>query len=166
MVDFSKWPEDARQTNLPEVFNARRDLCSQGRHGAILDNGESGSIRVREMHPWQAHDMTQMPDIAQISAVLSELEAALKAARLWEETEPCAAALASQEPFCLDTLNFGQWLQFVFIVRIRLMIRQGAPLPQKSDIAAMAEEYFSGGPRQVQTLIPILRKFDQLISRQ
>lgn len=107
-----------------------------------------------------------MPDVAQITEVLLELEAALKAADLWEATEPCAAALASQEPFCIDTLNFGQWLQFVFIVRISLMIRQGAPLPQKSDIAAMAEEYFSGSPHQAQALIPILRKFDQLISGQ
>ena len=107
-----------------------------------------------------------MPDVAQITAVLLDLEAALKAADLWEETEPCAAALASQEPFCIDTLNFGQWLQFVFIVRIRLMIGQGAPLPHKSDIAAMAEEYFSGSQPHAQPLIDILSKFDRLISGQ
>ena len=108
--------------------------------------------------------MAVMLDHTRVSAVILELEVTLKTAGLWEGAQPSASALASQEPFCVDTLSFSQWLQFVFIVRINTMIEQGGPLPQKSDIAPMAEESFGRGQIHAQPVIGVLRKFDYLIS--
>ena len=43
-------------------------------------------------------------------------------------------------PFCLDTLNFDQWLQFVFLPTLYAMLEARQPLPSACAIAPMAEE--------------------------
>ncbi|PCK30965.1 YqcC family protein [Pseudoalteromonas piscicida] len=74
---------------------------------------------------------------------LDELEACLKAAGLWQETPIAAEALASTEPFCCDTMAFEQWLQFVFLDKVRTMIAEGEALPTNMAIAPMAEMVLS-----------------------
>ena len=39
---------------------------------------------------------------------LQQIEFELRALRWWEEQAPDAAALASRQPFCVDTLAFSQ----------------------------------------------------------
>ena len=41
----------------------------------------------------------------QLQTALLELEAAMKAANLWRTPTPDAAAFASQQPFCIDTMS-------------------------------------------------------------
>ncbi len=78
----------------------------------------------------------------EITARLEQLELELQRLRLWSEERPAREALASQQPFCVDTLTFPQWLQHVFLPRLRGSIEQGAPLPEKCEIAPLAEIYF------------------------
>ena len=78
-------------------------------------------------------------------AVARELEGIadnLRALDLWASQAPSEAALASQEPFCLDTLNFPQWLQFIFLPRMSTLCKLALPLPNKCGVAPMSEEYF------------------------
>lgn len=98
--------------------------------------------------------------------VLLELELHLREQSLWTNGVPDASRLCSVEPFCIDTLNFPEWLQFVFLPRMSVMLEAQMPLPEKSAIAPMAEEYFrsrvlDGGAR----ICKVLRRFDQLIER-
>lgn len=41
---------------------------------------------------------------------------------LWSDNEPSDEALASQQPFALDTLAPEEWLQWIFIPRMTEML--------------------------------------------
>ena len=56
-----------------------------------------------------------------VAALLIDLEGALRSRLLWDADEPSPEALASTQPFCIDTLDFPQWLQFVFLPRMRAL---------------------------------------------
>ena len=45
-----------------------------------------------------------------IAEVLIDIEAQLRQLNLWQRVAPPEEALASTEPFCVDTLSLPQWL--------------------------------------------------------
>ncbi len=99
-----------------------------------------------------------------VLSILSEIETELRATQLWNEQRPNDEALASSQPFCIDTLSLPQWIQFVLLERLRQMIDVEAPLPVQCGVAPMAEEYFkptNSGHR----LITLLNKLDQELSQ-
>jgi len=99
-----------------------------------------------------------------LAAELQDIQAEMVALQLWELERPSEAALASTEPFCIDTLSFSQWLQFIFLEKMRAIIDQGGPLPSQSDIAPLAEEYLSQKMAKGKVLIERLQYVDNLIS--
>lgn len=96
-------------------------------------------------------------------SLLIDIECELRRAELWHSEAPSAAAMASVEPFCVDTMDFSQWLQFVFLPRMRLLLDSHAPLPAQCDIATMAETVWSNH-RAALPVIRALRAFDQTIA--
>lgn len=102
---------------------------------------------------------------SRLADIILALEIAMREKGLWELDAPSAEALASEQPFCIDTLNFTQWLQFVFTERIKLMIESEAPLPTSSGLVAMAETCFVTIDSQRQDIIQILQSFDDLIAQ-
>lgn len=109
--------------------------------------------------------MTESDNVAvRVADGLLEIERALRELELWEAERPHEDAFKSTQPFCIDTLNFAQWIQFVFLERMKLIIENGDPLPTVSGIAPMAEEYFRGRPESGQRLIQELEIVDQLLS--
>ncbi|MDW7547806.1 MULTISPECIES: YqcC family protein [Pseudoalteromonas] len=85
----------------------------------------------------------KVPMNSEVLIQLDELEACLKAAGLWQDSPISAEALSSVEPFCCDTMAFEQWLQFVFLNKIRDMVAKGEALPTNMAIAPMAEMVLS-----------------------
>ncbi|TVP60760.1 MAG: YqcC family protein [Halomonadaceae bacterium] len=83
---------------------------------------------------------------------------------LWQQTPPAASDLASQQPFCVDTLTFQQWLQFVLLPQVQQLIDAGQPLPAAAAIAPMAEESFRHQAIPAAVLVNRLRELDRLIS--
>ncbi len=67
------------------------------------------------------------------------IERELRALGWWSESRPAPEALASPEPFCVDTLALEQWLQWIFLPRMKLILESDSALPQASGILAMAE---------------------------
>lgn len=109
--------------------------------------------------------MTNSGDITgQVADCLLGIEMALRQLGMWEAERPPADAFLSSEPFCLDTLTFTQWIQFVFLERMKLIVESAQPLPAVSGIAPMAEEYFRGRPESGVILIRELEAFDMLLS--
>lgn len=102
----------------------------------------------------------------QVADCLLRIERELRRLQLWEQERPPLEAFASTEPFCIDTLAFTQWLQFVFLERMAVMIENGQSLPAVSGIAPMAEEYFRGQEQSCQGLINELEAVDRLLSGQ
>ena len=101
-----------------------------------------------------------------IAEQLLLIERELRVQGWWDEVSPSAQALSSVEPFSVDTLDFEQWLQWIFLPRMKLILEQDLPLPTASGIQEMAEMVFAardvqGRDRQLQVL---LKEFDQLIS--
>ena len=110
--------------------------------------------------------MTASPDlISEIADRLLGIEAEMRRINVWSSERPSLDALASTQPFCIDTLTFPQWLQFIFLARMKIIVEQGQPLPGVSGIAPMAEEYFRGQPESGRGLIRELHAIDRLISR-
>ena len=104
--------------------------------------------------------MTRLHEVADL---LLELERELRALDLWESERPTPAQLASQLPFAIDTLTFPQWLQFIFIERMGLIVSQGSPLPKVSGIKPIAEEYFKQAGLPGDQVILLLERFDLLV---
>ena len=102
----------------------------------------------------------------QVADCLLRIEMELRQLQLWELERPPEEAFSSTEPFCIDTLAFTQWLQFVFLERMAMMVESGQPLPAVSGIAPMAEEYFRGRRESGQGLIRELEAMDRLLSGQ
>ncbi len=94
------------------------------------------------------------------------IERELRVLGWWDEVSPSVEALSSVEPFSVDTLDFEQWLQWIFLPRMKMILEQDLPLPNASGIQEMAEMVFAGRnvqgkDRQLQVL---LKQFDQLIA--
>lgn len=99
-----------------------------------------------------------------VAQALFMLEGELRRLDLWEEQVPSAEALASTQPFAVDTLSFPQWLQFIFVPRLYQLVEHRSPLPKASGVAPMAEEYFKTLDLPSTELIAQLETLDQLLS--
>lgn len=102
----------------------------------------------------------------ELSQLIEKIETEMSAIGIWGEASPSAEALASSMPFCYDTLEFGEWLQWIFLPRIKQLIDQQMPLPGKCDIAPLAEVWLNerGFAQKAEGLLLIIREFDQLVS--
>jgi uncharacterized protein YqcC (DUF446 family) len=99
-----------------------------------------------------------------IAELLIDIEAELRQLGLWDRVPPSPEALASDQPFSIDTLTLPQWLQFIFLPTIYRLLEEGDPLPGRCGIAPMAEEYFRGLGLASSTLERALLQMDQLLS--
>ena len=100
----------------------------------------------------------------EIAEVLIDIESQLRQLNLWDRSPPSPEALASNQPFCVDTLTLPQWLQFIFIPTIYRMLEEGARLPDRCGIAPMAEEFFRGTELPTDELLIALVQIDKLLS--
>ncbi len=99
-----------------------------------------------------------------IAHLLAEVETQLRVLQLWDESPPEPAALSSCEPFCVDTLAFYQWLQFVFLPRMQQLLEQGGALPENCQIKPMVETYLADKQGEGHRLIEIFEQIDRLLS--
>ena len=99
-----------------------------------------------------------------IAAQLIDLEAALRQLNLWSDELPSQEALSSEQPFAMDSLEFEEWLQFIFLPTLYEVLASGGALPERCAIAPMAEETIGKRGLPTDTLILTLRDLDQLIT--
>ena len=100
---------------------------------------------------------------SEIADIIFCMEEEMRRLGLWARESPRPEALASTLPFCYDTLAFEQWLQWVFIPRMKRILAQGLDLPQGSDIHPLVEEVFSQSRADTRALLDLIRAFDALI---
>lgn len=100
----------------------------------------------------------------QLARELSQLEKQLRDMGLWSENTPSPEALASSQPFAVDTLTFVEWLQFIFLPRMQQRVDVSAPLPTACAIAPMVEEYFRDQSCDASALYSVMADIDQLLS--
>ncbi len=93
-----------------------------------------------------------------------ELEREMRALGLWESVAPPPTALQSVQPFSVDTLDFTQWLQWVFIPRIADLIAVGDSLPRNCEIAPLAEMVFENIDTDTSRLLALIRSVDHTLT--
>lgn len=98
-----------------------------------------------------------------ITQRLEQLEAVMREHHLWQSTPPAEGALESQEPFCLDTLEPLQWLQWVLVPRMHALIAARHPLPQNFAVAPYYEVTLAPDQPGIAPLLLTLRQLDALI---
>ena len=100
----------------------------------------------------------------QIADLLLQIEAELRRLQVWGRRPPELGRLCSTTPFCADTLSLTEWLQWIFVPRMKVILEQGLPLPQRCDIHPYAEEVCLGVEYDSSLLLHLLREFDQQIN--
>ena len=104
------------------------------------------------------------PRILDIADHLLLIEHELRVQGWWSDEPPSEDALASTVPFAVDSMSFEQWLQWIFLPRMREILENGLALPQASGILVMAETVYVDRPEESRGLRRLLAEFDQLIS--
>jgi uncharacterized protein YqcC (DUF446 family) len=92
------------------------------------------------------------------------IEGELRQQGWWTTLPPTAQALASEQPFAVDSMAFEQWLQWLFLPRMRQMLEGGGALPGACGIQPMAEMVLVDRASQARALLALLGEFDQLIA--
>lgn len=95
--------------------------------------------------------------------VLEDLEMAMQASNLWSSAVPSPQALTSKAPFACDSLYFEQWLQFIFIPKMRALVESQQTLPKFSAILPMAEESWKN-KTGVNHVLAIIKSCDAVLS--
>jgi uncharacterized protein YqcC (DUF446 family) len=101
-----------------------------------------------------------MPDPGTVLAAAGRIEAELRRLGWWSATPPPDEAFDFAQPFAMDTLAFSQWLQWIFLPRVKEAAAEGA-FPASSHVAAQAVREFDGRP-EASTLLELLADFDAL----
>jgi uncharacterized protein YqcC (DUF446 family) len=106
-----------------------------------------------------------MTGYEQVKAVLQSLQQTMNLAGHWSDIAVSTEALSSQQPFCMDTMNFSQWLQFVFIPKMLAMIETNEVLPtlvKGQGIEPMASEVYKNTDAD-RAIITLIRQLDDLL---
>lgn len=101
--------------------------------------------------------------IHQIADCVLQIELQLRSLNLWSDQAVEPEKLMSTAPFSADMMAFNEWLQFVFLPQMKVILEQGGGLPLQSQITPMAELFFKSN-KQAELLVQVLEKFDNLIN--
>lgn len=100
-----------------------------------------------------------------IAELLLDLECLMRQRGLWSNTPPASSGYRSQVPFAADCWGLDQWLQFIFLPKIRATLDRGEPLPERCSIAPMAMSQGCGVGVDLTCLEPLLKVLDEVISQ-
>lgn len=105
-----------------------------------------------------------MNEHQQIKRLLDSLQSELLLHDHWEDIAPSKEALASTAPFAIDTLNCTQWLQWIFIPKMRELLENKRPFPREFSISSYIEEALSAGRGQSE-ILRISKEMDAFFDR-
>jgi uncharacterized protein YqcC (DUF446 family) len=100
----------------------------------------------------------------QIQAKIGEIENEMKRIGYWQNAPLKPEQYQFRMAFGMDTMAFSQWLQFIFIPRVKSLLETGEKFPPDSQNGAQAVREFDGDDN-AQALVALLSEFDELIRR-
>lgn len=118
--------------------------------------------KTRERGLWKR--MTPPPSYETVAAKISEIEAEMKRVGLWQEKPLDPEQYNFTRAFAMDTMSFDQWLQFIFIPRVKQIIETRGEFPPSSMVAAQAVREFDGSTFETDRLQSLLSEFDRLFN--
>ncbi|WP_108125320.1 YqcC family protein [Saccharospirillum mangrovi] len=104
--------------------------------------------------------------MANLASLLDTLETELRRLSLWSDVPPSPEALASTAPFAVDQLTLPQWLQWIYIQRLRALLDADRPLPHGALVKPYADQYFDQQPQlAAQKLLEVIDRIDAFLGR-
>lgn len=100
----------------------------------------------------------------QIPALVDCIELELRRIGLWEADRPPQCAFDSELPFMLDTMRVSQWLQWVFLPRMRRILYDRKPLPTACAIHPVAKMDLADMSSDTRRLLTFIARLDGLLS--
>ena len=100
----------------------------------------------------------------QVLRELGVLQREMENVGLWSDLSPSDEAMMSSQPFCADTMNFTNWLQWIFLPRMRYMAEAERPLPDKSAMYPMATETLIDMQDQAKGILDSVKRLDMLLA--
>ena len=79
-----------------------------------------------------------------IIRLLEDMETELKVLGCWQAMPPTPEAMSSEVPFCMDTMAFSQWLQWLFIPRVRAIVDQGGGFAKRCQYQTLCRRSVKG----------------------
>lgn len=96
-----------------------------------------------------------------ILRLLDAVQAELETKGLWQTLAPAPDKMMSTEPFSIDTLSFTEWLQWIYLARLRAMIDAGAQLPSGALVFPYAEEALKAENVDAPQLLTLIKELDK-----
>lgn len=100
------------------------------------------------------------PNPSLVLSQLDRIEAELKRIGMWQDDPLRPEQYDFRAAFAMDTMDFAQWLQFIFIPNVRTAAGQHK-FPASSHVAAQAAREFETVPEAIR-LLELLSEFDAL----
>jgi uncharacterized protein YqcC (DUF446 family) len=100
------------------------------------------------------------PDSKVVLSQIADIEAEMRRIGFWQAEPLKPEQYQFNEAFAMDTMAFSQWLQFIFIPRVKDSAA-GGKFPSKSQAAAQAVREFDG-VQEASHLTTLLSEFDAL----
>jgi uncharacterized protein YqcC (DUF446 family) len=88
------------------------------------------------------------------------IEAEMRNIGLWQDQPLQPEQMEFEQAFAMDTMTFAQWLQFIFLPRVREAAASGE-FPSSSSVATQGIREFDGDDN-ASHLITLLSEFDAL----
>jgi uncharacterized protein YqcC (DUF446 family) len=95
---------------------------------------------------------------------LQAIEAQLREHQHWQDTPPDVSVFESTQPFCMDTLEPLEWLQWVLIPRLHQLIDSEQDLPQSFAVAPYYEIALDASHPFRAIILPELEQLDALFA--
>lgn len=105
---------------------------------------------------------TRPSKIDRVRMKLEEIEKEMKESGIWQSAPLAPEAYAFTRAFAGDTMAYSQWLQFIFIPRVREVVDGHGDLPPTSSVGAQAVREFDGYDAAA-GLANLLAEFDEII---
>ena len=100
------------------------------------------------------------PSPEKVLQKLGEIETEMKQIGMWQSEPPSPEQYQFHQAFAMDTMSFSQWLQFVFVPKVKEAAKANQ-FPAKSQVSAQAVREFDAFP-SADRLITLLSEFDAL----
>ena len=101
------------------------------------------------------------PSYAIAQKKIDAIEAEMKRIGYWQSEPLDPDQYDFERAFAMDTMVFSQWLQFIFIPRVKEIVATAGEFPPRSMVGAQAVREFDGAP-EASDLVRLLSEFDAL----
>lgn len=102
----------------------------------------------------------------QVRQCLLAIEQSMRDLALWQSAPPEPEAFTSVEPFCVDSMQAEEWLQWVFLPRMYALLDVGAPLPTRFAITPYFEEALKHREPVCLPLLVVLQRLDNMLNQE